>query len=650
MKAFLKNIILIGNDKEIRELEFSQGLNIITGDSKTGKSALIEIVDFCLFSKRSTVPVGRVTNFTEIFCSVFKYKNKFLISARSKSKPNKCYFTVEYATNFNAKNSIDYEYFLNLKPRTRQEVQQDFEEHLGLSVEDTSLPEDNLNGRNKGKVSIRNATSLFFQHQNLVANKHSLFYRFDDFLKGNAVIDQFPIFMGWVNNKYYRLKKRADKLDKDIKIIEKEEKKLKLTNQEQRDRLLGPIQQYYKALNLRFTEADASLSRIKVIAKNLPVVPVNAEQHVDFKRQLKTLEQKKNEELRLLYECNQLVDLIEANEQESSGFSRSMNQLVELSNNETKIISEANCPVCYSSVKNIDSRVNAVQRSRESLLNELSRVGTYKKDSSKAFNSQLLKRDKQKLKIAELEKEIRQLRKIFNAKEDLAIRDMLNQIKGRIETNLEFIFDSQQQEKKSANLSEMKDELDECQKKLRGYGLEHKFSEANALMNETMNELKDKLDFEDDLRDGEMKFKTQDFSFYYYCNGQEIRLSEMGSGANWLACHLAVSLSILKLIAKSDSVIPAMLFLDQPSQVYFPKVTHRFSSINTQELLGEEHLDENIKQVVNIFKVINEFLNGLAKDPKIGFKPQVIVLEHADEPEFNEFVRYRWSANGTKLI
>ena len=133
----------------------------------------------------------------------------------------------------------------------------------------------------------------------------------------------------------------------------------------------------------------------------------------------------------------------------------------------------------------------------------------------------------------------------------------------------------------------MKDELDEYQKKLRGYGLEHKFTEANALMNETMNALKDKLDFEDDLRNGEMKFKTQDFSFYYYYKGQEIRLSEMGSGANWLACHLAVFLSILKLIAKSDSVIPAMLFLDQPSQAYFPKVTRRFSSTNTEQIVCE---------------------------------------------------------------
>ena len=61
-------------------------------------------------------------------------------------------------------------------------------------------------------------------------------------------------------------------------------------------------------------------------------------------------------------------------------------------------------------------------------------------------------------------------------------------------------------------------------------------------------------------------------------------------------------------------------------------------------------MDENIKQVVNIFNVIKEFLDELANDPEFGFRPQVIVLEHGDEPEFAEFVHYRWSTNGVKLI
>ncbi|MGD1522067.1 AAA family ATPase [Vibrio harveyi] len=246
MKAFLKNIILIGHDGDLKRLGFDRGLNIITGDSKTGKSALIEIVDFCLFSNRSTIPVGKVTDFTDIFCCVFEHNNKKIIIGRSNNQPTKCYFSVEYSADFNVDNKINSNYFKSKKTRTKFEVQKDFEEHLGLSVEDTSLNDDDDYKLKKGKVSIRNATSLFFQHQNLIANKHSLFYRFDNFIKSRTVIDQFPIFMGWVDSRYYRLKKRSEDLEKQIKKIEAEEKKALLGIQEKREKLLIPIRQYYR--------------------------------------------------------------------------------------------------------------------------------------------------------------------------------------------------------------------------------------------------------------------------------------------------------------------------------------------------------------------------------------------------------------------
>ncbi len=44
----IANIILYSHDGRIRELPFRIGeLNVITGASKTGKSALIDIVDYC---------------------------------------------------------------------------------------------------------------------------------------------------------------------------------------------------------------------------------------------------------------------------------------------------------------------------------------------------------------------------------------------------------------------------------------------------------------------------------------------------------------------------------------------------------------------------------------------------------------------------
>ncbi|MCC8254797.1 DUF3732 domain-containing protein, partial [Vibrio campbellii CAIM 333] len=84
-------------------------------------------------------------------------------------------------------------------------------------------------------------------------------------------------FMGWVDSRYYRLKKRSEDLEKQIKKIETEEKKALLDIQEKREKLLLPIRQYYRVLNLKFLDEDASLEKLKYLARNLPSVPLNVE-------------------------------------------------------------------------------------------------------------------------------------------------------------------------------------------------------------------------------------------------------------------------------------------------------------------------------------------------------------------------------------
>jgi hypothetical protein len=48
MSLQIEKLILYSRTGEIRELRFKTGhLNILTGASKTGKSAIIDIVDYC---------------------------------------------------------------------------------------------------------------------------------------------------------------------------------------------------------------------------------------------------------------------------------------------------------------------------------------------------------------------------------------------------------------------------------------------------------------------------------------------------------------------------------------------------------------------------------------------------------------------------
>lgn len=55
MKSYIKAIIIFNKNGEKRVVPLEQGVNIITGESKTGKSALVEIIDYCLCSTRCSI-------------------------------------------------------------------------------------------------------------------------------------------------------------------------------------------------------------------------------------------------------------------------------------------------------------------------------------------------------------------------------------------------------------------------------------------------------------------------------------------------------------------------------------------------------------------------------------------------------------------
>ena len=74
MKAIIESINIFSESGEHRFIELTSGLNVITGDSKTGKSALLEIVDYCLFSKTSSIPKGVITTFAYFYSVVLSYK------------------------------------------------------------------------------------------------------------------------------------------------------------------------------------------------------------------------------------------------------------------------------------------------------------------------------------------------------------------------------------------------------------------------------------------------------------------------------------------------------------------------------------------------------------------------------------------------
>jgi hypothetical protein len=122
-------------------------------------------------------------------------------------------------------------------------------------------------------------------------------------------------------------------------------------------------------------------------------------------------------------------------------------------------------------------------------------------------------------------------------------------------------------------------------------------------------------------------------------------LWEIGSGANWLSYHVAVSLALQQFFLESaPSPVPSFLVFDQPSQVYFPR---RLAGARTEEDLDPKFDDEDILAVRKVFLVLAD----VVRQAKGGL--QVLVLDHAGTDvwggiEYVELVQ-EWR-DGRKLV
>ena len=105
---------------------------------------------------------------------------------------------------------------------------------------------------------------------------------------------------------------------------------------------------------------------------------------------------------------------------------------------------------------------------------------------------------------------------------------------------------------------------------------------------------------------------------------REDYLWEIGSGANWLSYHLAISLALQEFcLGRSANPVPSFIVYDQPSQVYFPQ---RLAASRSKDAEEEQELvlgDEDAEAVRKVFRVVGKVVD------RLNGRLQALVLEHA---------------------
>ena len=192
METLIKYIGLLDKDGKRHGVNLHAGLNIVTGRSSTGKSALIEIFDYCMGANVETIPKGVITDNAKIYFVLMLINGTQWVLGHSQTEKGAYYIQLD--DKIESEKDITLEYFNEGNLLRKREFREQLSHVFGLNIPNTQ-EKDNIEytGKLKERPTIRNMMSYILQHQNLVANKLALFYRFDEKEKKEQVIDQFKI-------------------------------------------------------------------------------------------------------------------------------------------------------------------------------------------------------------------------------------------------------------------------------------------------------------------------------------------------------------------------------------------------------------------------------------------------------------------------
>ena len=653
MKSYVKYIGLVDKEDKIHSVQFTTGVNIITGKSSTGKSAIIEIFDYCMGSSEFNIPSGVITDNADIYFVILSIKETFLVLAR-KENDRKIFLKEEQ--NLPDIKLFHKEYFDNKFFISDSDFKVNLGHYFGLDINDIDEDKNVLQytKQKKGRPSVRNIISYLMQHQNLIANKHSLFYRFDEYEKREQTIDQFKIFAGFVTQEYYILKQNLANSEKQLKNLKLEEKAIKNQMEFNRKRIDSLLLEYEVISGNKLFEETSNiiLSNPANYIDRLVVKDISINENNDESvEKILSLEKEYNKLLSQKRELNYKYKNINSSIEYAKRYKE------ELLNNQ--VIAEASinittCPFCTKETNVIVDEANQLEEAINWLNIEL-RKSPYLLDSFESDKNNI----KEKIliideEIESIKNEIEQLNKITKSLEDnRSLNEQALKAKLKIENLLESLID-----RKNDNIEEkikaIKQEISEYEKLLEDkFDLGKQLEEAEKYINNKMKEIGNKLDFESSYKPINLKFSLTNFDLWHEKeNKDKVYLRSMGSGANWLYSHITLFLALHNFFCSlgNKSLIPPILFLDQPSQVYFPTSikdeNDEFNIDHIEEKKGTNTKDEDLKAVTNLFNQLVSFCKTTLKETAI--EPQLIITDHADNLELDNGVSFESLVNGRR--
>lgn len=605
-------ICLFSRKGQKRELEFIQpGLNIITGASKRGKSSILDIVEYCLGASDCNIPHGHIRNTVEWFSVIVQGRGKQAFIAR------KCPENSTVSNDFHIlyEGVIDTSKIVSIfKNANQNDAIAVLSDISGMEPYRTEVPTEQT--RPPIDINFKHSLFLYFQNQDEIASKKLIFHRQSEQYLPQMMVDTLPYFLGAIGSERIFDQEKLRELKRKLKR--------ELSKSTESDSI--HVDGLNKANNLIVEARVANILKenIKVdtqsellgaLRKISAWTPAHIEDVVDNEFEMAVLHNEYEKLVNNKKVINLRVHEIESYLQNFDDYdSTKKEQLIRLQSidifkkieNSTHSID--NIDIIKNNLLKLNTELEKAKKSRPQIEGTLTSLKLEQKklsDTLKEKRNHINELSRRNFKVVRSE-----YRNIEAAK-----------ISGKASFYLESIGNKSIDVKNSReNIDLLQMQINEIEGNLNADAVKELLDSQVSIISEDITRWARELKLEHS--EHPIKLDIKKLTISADTPKGRIPLYQMGSGENWVGYHLVTHVALAKWFAEQNRPVANFLFIDQPSQVYFP------SEKSASGSLDEISKDEDREAVRRMFYWLYATSNNELKN-----KVQIIITDHADIDE-----------------
>lgn len=615
----IKSIHLYSYDGRRRDLTFHlDGLNVITGRSSTGKSALSEIIEYCMGRSSFNVPEGIIRDRVSWFAVIYQFPGEQVLVA----KPSPGAGRASCSTAMVRRGAqIEVPDFADLLVNDDDSgVETLLSRMVGIPENRTSVALEH--SRESYDANIKHTAYYLFQKQTIVANKDQLFYRQNEPHQPQAIKDTLPILLGVSSRNRYELEAQLRIVQRDRRLNGKLLEQAKGAVETSEERALGLISEA-RSVGILTSDRGADETVVELLRSALnwtptPVPEDDGQRVAAIETELYGLRERRREIQRKIDAAVQFAKRSDGFQSEAGEQRDRLASIKALpTNRETGEwqwpFAEANLALAspiagllLAELESLDSEMIAVRGERPALdaylvgqRAELDQVG----DQIRAKEVEL------SAAIAANEV-IAQMGNRNNA---------ASRVVGRVSLFLENLVPDAEMARLHAEERRLKARADDLERRIGADDSGERL--ASTLNNIAMHMSRYITDLGGEFGQYPARLDLHQLTVVIDRPSRPIYMPRTGGGENHLAYHLAALLALHRFASSAQQPVPRFLLIDQPTQVYFPSETVYAEAGGSVEKTEE---DADLEAVRRLFEVLRRF--GELDAP--GF--QIIVTEHAN--------------------